>query len=101
MSRSVRNRMVAILVLLAALGSFALPVVAQGPATTATIAVSDQATATEPVAVTDLPVAGHGYAASDADALALRHMVLTVLVLLAAAAMARGGIGLLWRYERR
>ncbi len=100
MSRTVRNRMVVMLALLVALVSFGLPAIAQ-----ASIASGgDQAavSATETVAVTDLPIAGHGeHESSDAGSIALHHTAMTVLVLLAAAAMALGAVGLLWRYERR
>lgn len=100
MSRTVRNRMVVILVLLAALASIGLPAVAQE--SIASGGGEAAVSATETVAVTNLPVAGHGEREpSDAGSLALHHSVITILVLLAAAAMALGGIGLFWRYERR
>lgn len=99
MSRSVRNRVVMMLVLLAALASLGLPAAAQESVATGGEAATS---ATETVSVTNLPVAGHGEREpSDAGALALRHTIMTVVVLLAAAAMALGGIGVLWRYERR
>jgi hypothetical protein len=100
MSRTVRNRMIVVLALLVALVALGLPAIASASVASGggEVAVS----ATETVAVTDLPVAGHGEReSSDAAGIALHHTVMTVLVLLAAAAMALGAIGLLWRYQRR
>ena len=92
--------MVVMLALIAALVSFGLPAIAQ--ASIASSGGEVAVTATESAAVTNLPVAGHGErGSSDASSLALQHTAMTVLVLLAAAAMSLGAIGLLWRYERR
>ncbi len=92
--------MIVMLVLLAALVMFGLPAIAQ--ASIASGGGDAAVTATETVAVTGLPVAGHGERdSSDAGSVALHHTAMTVLVLLAAAAMSLGAIGLLWRYERR
>jgi hypothetical protein len=109
MNQLARNRIVLLVILpvLAALATLALPAAAQEappPTTTVTVTADGQLviTATKSAAVTDLPVTGHGNdAASGSEALALRHTLLTVVVLLAAAAMALGGIGILWCYERR
>ena len=62
------------------------------------------ATATpETSGVTDLPETGRGYghAEEGTAAVALDQAVITVLVLLAAAMLALGGIALVWRYDRR
>lgn len=100
MSRTVRNRMVVMLALIVALAAFGLPAIAE--ASIASGGGEVAASATETAAVTDLPVAGHGEReSSGSSSIALQHSAMTVLVLLAAAAMALGGIGLLWRYERR
>lgn len=97
MSRTVRNRMVVVLALLV---TFGLPAIAQ--ASIASGGDKAAVSATETVAVTDLPAAGHGeHESSDAGSIALHHTAMTVLVLLTAAAMSLGAIGLLWRYERR
>ncbi len=92
--------MVMMLALIAAMASFGLPGIAQ--ASIASGGGEVAVTATETARVTDLPVAGHGERdSSDASGIALYHFAMTVLVLLAAAAMSLGAIGLLWRYERR
>lgn len=100
MSRTVRNHMVVMLALVTALVSFGLPALAQP--SIAAGGGEAAVTATEAADVTDLPVAGQGaHESRDVSSIALHHTAMTVLVLLAAAAMALGGIGLLWRYERR
>lgn len=96
----VRNRMTVVLALLMALGSIGLPGVVQASSASGSGDAAVTATETEPV--TGLPVAGHGdHESSDAGTIALHHTAMTVLVLLAAAALALGGIGLIGRYERR
>jgi hypothetical protein len=89
----------AMVVLLAAWVALALPAAAQ---TTTAPAAGPTVAATETAVVTGLPSTGHGIPEpSDAGALALRHAAMTVLVLLAAAAAALGGVAVLGRYERR
>jgi len=100
MRRPARNRMaLAMAVLMAAWVALALPAAAQmtpAPGAESTVTV------TETTVVTGLPVTGHGVREpSDAETLALRHTLMTVLVLLAAAAAALGGLAILGRYERR
>jgi hypothetical protein len=100
MSRSVRTRVIVMLALLVTLASFGLPAIALASLAGGGDEVA--VTATETVAVTGLPVAGHGEReSSDAGSIALHHTAMTVLVLLAAAVLGLGAIGLLWRYERR
>lgn len=52
--------------------------------------------------VTNLPETGRGTGSmgDDAGVIALHQLVMTVLVLLAAAVLALGGIALVWRYDR-
>lgn len=56
----------------------------------------------EASSVTNLPETGRGTGkADDAGVMALHQMLMTILVLSAAAVLALGGIALVWRYDRR
>lgn len=106
MKRSVHNRFVVlILLLLAMIASAMSPAIFQvaaaqeTPATTAvSTAPSEQPEESETAEVTDLPETGRGHGS---DSLAVHHMLMTMLVLIAAAVAALGGIAIFWQYQRR
>ncbi len=93
------------LVALATLVSLALPATAldaaaqDDPASTAVATTSDAADDE----VTELPSTGRGYGIerSEQGSMAVEQMLITVVVLLGAAAFALGGVALLWGHERR
>lgn len=103
MTRATHSRFVVVLlVVLAAMLAFGAPASAQSAAVQAGPSVTAEADTTDEQ-VTDLPTTGRGHQAPPVETqhLAIGQTLTTVVVLLAAAALALGGIGVLWRYERR
>jgi hypothetical protein len=105
--RAAHNRIVVlVLVALAILMAMGVPAAVRdaGAQTTSTATTVATVVDTDDDAeVTDLPSTGRGQSpkASGSGLIAVDQMVTTVLVLLASAVFALGGIGVLWRYERR
>ncbi|HYH12195.1 MAG TPA: hypothetical protein VD789_07550 [Thermomicrobiales bacterium] len=101
--------LVLVVAVLAMFGTVAVSVGAyeasDAPAAFARVQATETIEATaegEATGVTNLPETGRGTGkADDAGAMALHQMLMTILVLSAAAVLALGGIALAWRYERR
>lgn len=103
--------LVLVVAVLAVFGTVAVNVGAydtsNGPAAFAAMQTTETQTETteeaETSGVTNLPETGkgHGSKADDAEVMALHQMLMTILVLSAAAVLALGGIALVWRYDRR
>lgn len=102
--RTARNRIaIVVLALVTVLALFGLPATAQQtedatqPAPTVT--ATDAANAEDNV-VEELPATGRGYGVHDTEEFAVQQIMVTLLVLVAAAALALGVIALANRYER-
>jgi len=86
----------------ASVGAYEASNVSSAVAAVQATEAADEATA-EASGVTNLPETGRGTGsqADDAGVMALHQMLMTILILLAAAILALGGIALVWRYDRR
>jgi hypothetical protein len=99
--------LVLVVAVLAVFGTVAVSVGAHdtsnGPAAFAALQTTEATEDAETSGVTNLPETGrgHGSKADDAEVMALHQMLMTILVLSAAAVLALGGIALVWRYDRR
>lgn len=102
MKGSARHRIaIAILALVTVLAFLAAPVAANQTAVEDTPVATTVATSTPGDEVTDLPATGLGSVADDDKPFAFQQMLTTLLVLVAAATLALGGIALASRHDQR